>query len=427
MKKLTAAFVSTAMLTAILAGCAGGPSSAGTSKPADTAVSTAGKKAVTIKMFQFKVEIAEALHKLAEEYKKETGVTVEIETHGGGEDYNALLKAEIASGSEPEIFNNGGFVGLEPYMDRAEDLTNEPWAKDLVEISKRPTTVNGKLYGMPMNIEGYGLIYNKELFAKAGITAEPKTFAELKEAAEKLKAAGITPFMATNEWWSLGLHTVNIALANQPDPQQFISDLSAGQTTIKGNPVFVKWLDFVDLLFANSQKDKTTTDYTSQITHFASGKAAMMLQGNWTQGDVNKVNPNMKLGVLPLPIDDKEGSVMVGVASNYIVNKKSKHPEEAKAFLNWLVTSETGKNFVAKEFKFIPAVNTVKATAEDIGQIAVEIQNKAGSAKGWNWDLFPDGVTQGLGAAMQEYMGGGINREQLLEKLDKAVQDIVKK
>ncbi|MEK3880109.1 MULTISPECIES: ABC transporter substrate-binding protein [unclassified Paenibacillus] len=432
------AFIMATVCTLIIAGCgnSGNTNSAGngsaTNAPnasTESAAPEAGKapaKDVTIKMFQFKVEIAEQLNALAEEYEKETGVKVEVETHGGGEDYGALLKAEIASGSEPEIFNNGGYTALVPYMDRATDLSNEPWAAQLIPTAKTPATVDGKLYGMPMNVEGYGLIYNKDLFAKAGITEEPKTLPQLKDAVAKLKTAGITPFEATNEWWSMGIHLVNVGMAHQPDPKQFIDDVKAGKQTIKGNAVFKQWLDLVDVIIGNAQDNKMTTDYATQVAEFASGKAAMMLQGNWTQGDIDKIDPALNLGLLPLPINNEEGTILVGVPNNYIVNSKSAHPEEAKAFLNWMVSSETGQKYLTKEFKFIPAEANITADAADIGQVAVAVQEKSASALGWNWDMFPDGVTQGFGAAMQEYLGGQLNHDQLLEKLDKAVQDIVK-
>ncbi|WP_405104464.1 ABC transporter substrate-binding protein [Paenibacillus sp. FSL K6-1217] len=432
------AFIMATVCTLIIAGCgnSGNTNSAANGSAAnapnastESAAPEDGKapaKDVTIKMFQFKVEIAEQLNALAEEYEKETGVKVEVETHGGGEDYGALLKAEIASGSEPEIFNNGGYTALVPYMDRATDLSNEPWAAQLIPTAKTPATVDGKLYGMPMNVEGYGLIYNKDLFAKAGITEEPKTLPQLKDAVAKLKTAGITPFEATNEWWSMGIHLVNVGMAHQPDPKQFIDDVKAGKQTIKGNAVFKQWLDLVDVIFDNAQDNKMTTDYATQVAEFASGKAAMMLQGNWTQGDIDKIDPALNLGLLPLPINGEEGTILVGVPNNYIVNSKSAHPEEAKAFLNWMVSSETGQKYLTKEFKFIPAEANVTADAADIGQVAVAVQEKSANALGWNWDMFPDGVTQGFGAAMQEYLGGQLNHDQLLEKLDKAVQDIVK-
>lgn len=385
------------------------------------------KKDVTIKMFQFKVEIAEALGKMAEKYKEETGVTVEIETHGGGEDYSALLKAEFAGGGEPEIYNNGGFTGLVPYMDRAVDLSGEAWVSRTVDAAKAPTTVDGKMFGMPMNTEGYGFIYNKDLFAKAGITTEPKTLPELKDAVEKLKAAGITPFMSTNEWWSLGIHFLNVAFANQPDPAQFAEDLKAGKVKIKDNEIFKQWLDLVDLVFDNAQSNLLTTDYATQVANFASGKAAMMQQGNWTQGDIDKVTPNMNLGVLVMPINDQPGHVYIGVPNNWIVNSKSANPDEAKAFLNWMVSSDSGKSFITKDFKFMPAMTDIEATAADIGAAGVGVSEKAGDALGWHWDRFPDGTTQGWGAAMQEYQSKQINRDQLLEALDKVVVDIMSK
>jgi raffinose/stachyose/melibiose transport system substrate-binding protein len=430
MKKIFSLAAAAVLMVSALAGCGKGTTTA-TDTPSATATpaptTATAKKDVTIKVYQFKVEIADALNAMAKEYEKETGVKVVVETHGGGEDYGALLKAEIASGSEPEIFNNGGYTSLVPYMDRATDLSNEPWASHLIPVSKAPTTVNGKLYGMPMNIEGYGIIYNKDLFAKAGITDAPKTLSQLTDAVKKLKAAGITPFETTNEWWSLGIHLVNVGLANQDNPAQFIQDVKDGKASFKGNKVFTDWVNLVDLIFGNAQKEKLTTDYATQVANFAAGKTAMMQQGNWTQGDINKVNSKLNLGVLPLPINDSEGHILVGVPNNWIVNSKSQHPVEAKAFLNWMVSSETGKKYLTSQFKFMPALDNVTATADDIGQIAMSIKDQAATALGWHWDRFPDGVTQGFGAAMQEYMGGKLNKDQLFDKFDKAVKDIVKK
>ncbi|REK68574.1 MAG: ABC transporter substrate-binding protein [Cohnella sp.] len=401
-------------------GDASGPSGSNASPSAE-------KKDVTIKIFNFKVEIADAFNQLAEAYEQETGVKVEIETHGGGEDYNALLKAEIASGSEPEIFNAEGYAALEPYYDRATDLSNEPWAKDVVPSAAAPARVDGKLLGMPMNIEGYGIIYNKDLFAQAGIAELPTTLTQLEDAAKKLQEKGITPFSTTNEWWSIGHHTINVGLAEQSDPVKFIEGTKDGTASFKGNEVFEKWINYVDLVFKYSQKDKLTTDYATQVANFATGKAAMIQQGNWIQGDIDKV-AQLNLGMMPIPIDDSgKGRIYTGPANFWIVNSKSKHPEEAKAFLNWLVSSETGKNYLVKEFKFIPALVTIPAASEDIGQLGAAVSAQAKGAGGWHWGRYPDGVIQGWGAAMQEYQGGQIGKDELFGKLDQAVKDIVQK
>ncbi|MFD0590455.1 ABC transporter substrate-binding protein [Paenibacillus sp. GCM10027627] len=434
MKKMMMLLVSAMLLIGVASGCANGNANKGSGSAgtdASAQPSEAPKKDVTIKVFQFKVEIAAALEQLAKEYEKETGVKVEIETHGGGEDYSALLKAELAAGEEPEIFNSSGWAGFDPYVDRAADLSAEPWAKDLVEASKAQITRDGKLLGMPMNLEAYGFTYNKDLFAQAGITELPKSLDELSAVAEKLKAAGITPFALTSEWWSMGIHTLNIALANQADPAAFIEDVKAGKATLKDDAVMKQWLKLVDIMFANGQENALTTDYNTQVAEFAAGKYAMIQHGNWIQGMVDEVDPELNLGMMPVPLLDATPNVFTGVPNNWIVNSKSDQVEEAKAFLNWMVTSETGKRYISTDFKFVPALTSIEANPEAVGDIAGDFAVFSGAnpaqVKSWNWDRLPDGITQQWGAAMQEYLGKQITGEQLLEKLDKAVQDIVKK
>lgn len=439
MKKMMMMLLSAMLVIGMAGGCGSGKGNGnggntnagkeGTEAPASPDPTEAPKKDVTIKVFQFKVEIADALQKMAEEYEKETGVKVDIETHGGGEDYSALLKAELAAGEEPEIFNSSGWAGFDPYVDRAADLSGEPWAKDLVEASKAQITRDGKLLGMPMNLEAYGFTYNKDLFAEAGITELPKTLDELSAAAEKLKAAGITPFALTSEWWSMGIHTLNIALANQADPAAFIEDVKAGKATLKDDPIMKDWLKLVDIMFANGQDNAMTTDYNTQVAEFAAGKYAIIQHGNWIQGMVDEVDPELNLGMMPVPLLETP-NVFTGVPNNWIVNSKSDQVEEAKAFLNWMVTSETGKRFIATDFKFVPALTSIEPNPEAVGDIAGDFavfsNANPSQVKSWNWDRFPDGITQQWGTAMQEYLGKQITGDQLLEKFDKAVQDIVK-
>ncbi|MGG1634636.1 ABC transporter substrate-binding protein [Paenibacillus sp. NRS-1760] len=438
MKKVSLLMLAAIMLIVLASGCGSNNGNSGkatnapkeTEKNSGTEATAAPKKDVTIKVFQFKVEIADALAKMAAEYEKETGVKVEIETHGGGEDYSALLKAELAAGEEPEIFNSSGWAGFDPYVDRATDLTGEAWAKDLVEASKAQITRDGKLLGMPMNLEAYGFTYNKDLFAKAGITDLPQTLEDLEAAAKKLKDAGIIPFALTSEWWSMGIHTLNIAFANQADPAAFIEDVKADKVKLKDDPIMKQWIRLVDIMFANGQDNALTTDYNTQVAEFAAGKYAMIQHGNWIQGMIDEIDPALNLGMMAVPLQGKP-NVFTGVPNNWIVNSKSDQVEEAKAFLNWMVTSETGKKFISTDFKFVPALSSIEPNPEAVGKIGGDFATFANAnpeqVKSWNWDRFPDGITQQWGAAMQEYLGKQITSDQLLEKFDKAVQDIVKK
>jgi len=377
---------------------------------------------ITLNIFQFKAEIAKDLEALAKEYQKENkNVTVKVQTVGGGADYGAALKAQFASGNEPDIFNNGGYQEAVTWKDKLEDLSDQDWVKDLYPETEKPMTVDGKLLGMPMNTEGYGFIYNKDLFDKAGITQLPKTLTELDATAKKLKAAGITPFsVGYGEWWILGIHLLNIPFAQQPDPDKFIADLNAGKAKIPDNDKFKEFIKLFDLTIKYGNKNPLTTDYNTQVTNFASGKTAMMQQGNWTQGMIDGITPNMKLGLLPIPINDDKNAmdkIPVGVPNNWVVNKNSKNKEEAKKFLNWMVSSDTGKKYIVEKFKFIPAVKTIEG--KGLGPIADDIQKYSSEGKvlSWNWFKYPNGATNEFGASMQAYVGGQKNPQQLLQSL----------
>ncbi|WP_088013288.1 ABC transporter substrate-binding protein [Gottfriedia acidiceleris] len=393
----------------------------GCNKKEETKKPGAGEK-ITLNIFQFKAEIAKDLEALAKEYEKENkNVTVKVQTVGGGADYGAALKAQFASGNEPDIFNNGGYQEAVTWKDKLEDLSDQDWVKDLYPETEKPMTVDGKLLGMPMNTEGYGFIYNKDLFDKAGITQLPKTLTELEAAAKKLKDAGITPFsVGYGEWWILGIHLLNIPFAQQPDPDKFIADLNDGKVKIPDNDKFKQFIKLFDLTIKYGNKNPLTTDYNTQVTNFASGKTAMMQQGNWTQGMIDGITPNMKLGLLPIPInDDKDAmdKIPVGVPNNWVVNKNSKNKEEAKKFLNWMVSSDTGKKYIVEKFKFIPAVKTIEG--KGLGPIADDIQKYSAEGKvlSWNWFKYPNGATNEFGASMQAYVGGQKNPQQLLQSL----------
>ncbi len=430
MKKMMSATLAAALLASVAAGC-------GTAKdtaPKQGAGTGAGaQKEVTVKIFQFKVEIAEQLNKLKAEYEKaHPGVKLQIETVGGGADYGAALKAKFAGGDEPDIFNNGGNNELNLWLDKVEDLSGEPWVANLLESTKAQISRDGKLYGMPFGVEGYGYIYNKDLFAKAGITQLPNTLASLEDAAKKLQAAGVaTPFSnGYQEWWILGIHNLNIALANQPNPDQFIEDLKAGKVQLKDNAIFKDWVNLLDLTVKYGSKTALTTDYNTQVTDFASGKSAIMQQGNWTQVQINKVNPNIKMGLLPMPISNTPSDkIYLGVPNNWVVNKNSKVKKEAKAFLNWMVTSDIGKQYIVKEFKFIPAFKNIPYQAADLGDIAASINEytKDNKVLTWNWSKLPDGATQEIGAHMQAYIAGKKNKDQLLTDIQTTIVNLAKK
>ncbi|AST93412.1 MULTISPECIES: ABC transporter substrate-binding protein [Sutcliffiella] len=413
MKRLLLLSISLFLVIGIVAGCSSSGSSDEKSK--------SDGDVVTLNMFQFKVEIADQLAELIKEFEAEhPNIKVKLESVGGGADYGAALKAKFASGEQPDIFNNGGFKELELWKEHLADLSNEPWAEHVLPIGKVPMTdEDGTLYGMPVNLEGYGFIYNKDLFAEAGITEPPTTVSELIDAAKKLEANGITPFSAGyGEWWVIGQHLLNIPFAQQDDPVAFIEGLYDGTESFVGNKHFQDFQTVLDAELQYGNANPITTDYNTQVTQFATGKTAMLQQGNWVENMIYEINPDINMAFLPIAMTDDASAnrLPVGVPNNWVLNKNSDNLEEAKTFLNWMVSSETGKRFITEEFAFIPAFDNIEpAGLGDLGQSILEYSVEDNTIP-WTWFRWPDGANKEFAATIQEYAAGKIDYDTVLQR-----------
>jgi raffinose/stachyose/melibiose transport system substrate-binding protein len=339
-------------------------------------------------------------------------------------DYDQPLKAKFAGNEAPDIFNNTGDAQLDVWIEHLEDLTDQPWVGDLADIAKPGITRDGRLYGMPMSIEGYGLVYNKDLFKKADITTLPKTLSELKAVVNKLKAAGIAPFSAAYQGWAVsGRWALNNPIAKQPGGgDKFLAQLNNGTATFGGNPLFDDFFNLLDLELQNSSTTPINTDYPTQMVHFTNGGCAMILRGNWIEPTIADLNPDMNLGVMPLPLNDDavlNDTIFVGPSNYWVINKNSPVKAAAKEFLNWLVTSETGKRYLTQEFKFVTGFKSIKADPEVIGQISADVQDYINSDKvlGEFWLKYPTGMANELGATLQKYIAGRADRKETLQNL----------
>lgn len=392
----------------------------------------AAEQTITLEILNPKVEIATEFEKMAEVYEKENPhVNVEVLTYGGGASYLRELRARFAANAGPDIFPNGGYEEAKAWQRYLEDLSDQPWVDQAYDQALEPMTIDGKIYGMPINFEGYGFIYNKDLFAKAKIDTLPTTFTELKEAAEKLQAEGITPFTVGygDNWFYILM--LNIAFAQQDNPDAFIEALNEGKQTIRGNKEIQDVIQMLDLTMEYGNPDYETIDYNTEVERFATGKSAMLKQGNWVEPKIKEISPDINIGFIPMSINDREenDALPFGVSNNWAVNKLSSPEEkkEAKKFLNWMVSSEQGKKFMREEFHFIPAFKNIETNDSD--SLAKDLMRYVEDKKtlSWNWFKFPEATRDEFGFAMQAYVRKQISRDQLLDELQSSWEKYTKK
>ncbi|WP_251860042.1 ABC transporter substrate-binding protein [Clostridium sp. Marseille-Q2269] len=418
-KLVAAAMCSTLILSSLaLAGCG------------SKSTSTKGENGeVTVNIFQFKVEVAKELEQAAQEYSKENkNVKINIETVGGGADYGAALRTKIQSGKEPAIFNIGGPQDIQDWKSRLVDLSKESWVKNSVDGVLDGVTEDGKVYGTPFSIEGYGLIYNKAIFKDAGVDASKiNTYTALEQAVKtldsKIKSGALKEKypkleavfeMPAKETWITGLHTSNAVLG-----QEFTSTrdaYKAKKVEFKHKDGFKSLIDLQANYSKNSQ-DKSklnAVDYSTQVGQgLAIERVAIIQQGNWIYNEVQKVDEKVanNLDILPIPVKGgKEDSISIGVPMYWAVNNKVSKEEQqaAKDFLKWLYTSEKGKDFVVNKLLFIPPFKGYdNLKPKDCLAAAVEKYIKNKKTTPWVFMGYPTGWgMESVGKEVQKYLSG---------------------
>lgn len=170
-----------------------------------------------------------------------------------------------------------------------------------------------------------------------------------------------------------------------------------------------------------------TNDYNAQVASFANGQAAMMHQGNWTEATIYGIDPDIQVGVMPVPLNDdadKMDRLATGVPLNWVVNKKSKHPEVAKDFLNWMVNSPTGQEYLTQKFQFIPAFDHIEA--DGTGDIGKDVQkySQEGKTIEWSFVKWPDGLNNKFSAILQGYVGKQYDYDAVLKQMDEAWKEL---
>ncbi|WP_331769894.1 extracellular solute-binding protein (plasmid) [Embleya sp. NBC_00888] len=287
-----------------LAGCAAG---------ADSAESDGPKGNVTLTFLTFETPNLTARYwddAIARASAKVPGVTIK-KLVAPSADRVGYAKQLAASGQLPDVMiavSPNGFA-------QAGQLA--PWTDaELTEfIAPHSNPIDGKIYQLPYNTQPTPLVYyNKSDFAAAGITAPPKTYAELLDASAKLKAKGINPFVVggggKDTWADMFPLIGAVATDTYKQTPDWLSRKAAGQTKFT-DPAFTKPVAKVADLAKNGYIDTAglSRPYTDVEQAFRDNKGAMYPMGSWFAASADADKPGFDVGVFAWPSDD--GSLVV--------------------------------------------------------------------------------------------------------------------
>ena len=435
-KKLISVLLSAAMATTMLAGCGSTAADTGAApaetkateektEAADTEAETGTEEAAAtgegkVYYLNFKPEQADDWVALAEDYTAETGVPVTVVTAASGT-YESTLKSEMAKTEAPTLFQVNGPVGLASWKDYCYDLSGSDIYGQLTSDNyalKEGDTV----YGVAYVIESYGLITNKTLLEKAGYTIDDiKSFADLKKVAEDITARsselGFAAFtsagMDGSSDWRFKTH-----LANLPIYFEYQTDGISSTDAIKGT-YLDNYKQIWDLYLNNSTcepsmiSSKTGDDAASE---FALGEAVFYQNGTWAYNDIkdNEV-ADEDLGMLPIYIgaEGEENQGLCTGSENYWCVNKNADPADIQAtldFMEWVVTSDTGRDALANTMGFVTPFKTFEDGYQSQNPLVLanDEYTKAGKTPvSWNFTTMPsENWKNNLGGALLNYAQG---------------------
>lgn len=427
MKKVISLFLAVSMVALLFTSCGKNDTPNKTDATADT-----------IRFLNFKPEVAPVYERIAEAYKKEMGKTLIVETAASG-NYEQTLAAKMGTKEAPVLFQINGPKGYLNWKDYCADLKNTELYKHLKDKSLAVTS-NGNVYGIPYVLEGYGIIYNKEItdkyFALENRATDLKSmddvnsFNSLKMLAEDMqkhaselgiKGVFASTSLKTGEDWRWQTHLANIPVYYEFEKNNV--DLTSDAVNKINFEYSDNYKNIFDLYINNSTVDKKILGskiVDESMAEFALGECAMVQNGNWAWSQIknisgNKVKAeNIKYLPIYMGIDDEENQGLCLGTENFLaVNAKASDAERKNAedFMYWLFSSDTGKKFVVEELGLITPFDTFSENEIPDDPLAKEVilwTNKENVTNiPWYFTVFPSqNFKNDFGAALLQYSQG---------------------
>ncbi|WP_041997818.1 MULTISPECIES: extracellular solute-binding protein [unclassified Streptomyces] len=262
-----------------------------------------------------------------------------------------VVRTQLAGGNAPDV--HVLYPGSGSAMSMVElakagllaDLDDQAWTKTIPKGFDAAYRRDGKTYLYSAGSSTIGAIYNKKVFADAGVEP-PKTWSELLEVCGKLKAKGVVPIAlgAQTPWVTQLITYALVPNAVYAENATFDDDMAAGRAKFADSgwaDAMGKYQNLQKRGFFNDNPNGTT--YEQQTSMVATGKAAMAVQ-------VSSVLTNFRqaaktpddISMFPLPGGDDPAKLWIpaGVVVGLGVSARAKNAAKGRQFIEFLGKQE---------------------------------------------------------------------------------------
>ncbi|MEU9334533.1 extracellular solute-binding protein [Streptomyces sp. NPDC048290] len=261
-----------------------------------------------------------------------------FDTAAGSKGAPDVLRSEV--GWTPAFAKKGFFLPLDGTEALADQAKFQP---SLIEQA----TYEDKVYGVPFTTDTLAFVYNKELFAKAGVEA-PKTWAELKTAAATIKdKTGVDGY-----WGSTAAYYAQSFLYGEGADTV---DATAKKITVT-SPAAKKGYETWQGLFDGKglhKADTTAEAYGAIQDAFVNGKVASIIQGPWEitnfyKGSAFADKNNLGIATVPAGSSGKAGAPTGGHNLSVYAGSSADKQQAALKFVNFMTSAKAQETIALK-------------------------------------------------------------------------------
>ncbi|MDQ0223811.1 ABC transporter substrate-binding protein [Metabacillus niabensis] len=337
MKKYFSMFMVVIAFTIVIAGCS--------NKGASNEASEDGKTTLSLFLTMSNEGEKKAIESLVAKFEEENpDINIDLNLPGG--DYEDMLRVKMAANDMPDLFDTHGWSQLR-YGEYVADQKEMDWVQyldpSLNEILKDDS---GKVYAFPLNQAKDGITYNANVLEKYGIEV-PTTLDEFMTALETVKEKSngeVTPL------WIPGGDKFTIAqIFDELATPLLITDEenSYGKELEDGSFDWSLYTPLAEALVEMQEKgllneDVLTAKLQQATELIAQDKIAFTFVAGSLGPDATELNPEVKIGTMPVPaIHEGDTQSWIGGERHTIaIWKDTKHPEEAKKFIEFMAKPE---------------------------------------------------------------------------------------
>jgi raffinose/stachyose/melibiose transport system substrate-binding protein len=355
-------------------------------------------------------------------------ITIDV-VWNGRENRNLVLPA-IEGGETIDVFDTGDewiFANAAQYALSLEDYLDEP-AVGVEGKTVRETIIQALLYNFPvdgkavqMPYQPYAVLwfYNKDIFDEAGVTTEPTTWAELRDACQAVVGAGYE-CITTDVDAYLDILWGYYSERAFGGCQAGVDAMNDETGESWREPMWVQMAEDYYGLWEDGYIAAGTEGnlYPAGQQALALGEVAMYLNGTWLPTEVmDTAGPDFNWGSFTFPdVEGGAGSrthVTMGSQGMVIVNT-SEHPAEAWEFIKYVVSPDVQQAMV--EVANVPAVHTDVPWTGNLAE-AYKAVASADQAITWGCDVWTSEVSGVVLDAFGQLSVGNITPEEYIEQL----------